>query len=71
LIDELEFVENALMYGNEEEGIPYNDYLSSDHESLFYENACDVPQIRGLDDCETVGDKVMMQGLHSAISMYI
>jgi hypothetical protein len=43
LINELEFVENTLIYGNDDEDIPYNNYLSSDHESILFENACDVP----------------------------
>jgi hypothetical protein len=59
LIDELEYVENSLIFGNEKEGITYTDSLSTEHEDLLFTNACDLTKARSKDDCETVGDKVM------------
>jgi hypothetical protein len=71
LIDELEYVENSLIFGNDEEGITYTDHYSSEHEKLLYTDACDLTRDRSKDDCEEVWDKVMTQGIHSSIVTYI
>lgn len=70
-IDELEFVENTVIYGNDDAGISFNEYRSSEHDELIFENACEADLERSRDDCPDVADKVMTQGLHSAITMYI
>lgn len=71
LINELEYVENSLIFGNDREGISYTDALSSEHEDLLFTDACEAPQDRSKDDCDTIGDKAMTQGIHSAIVLYI
>ncbi|CAG9333953.1 unnamed protein product [Blepharisma stoltei] len=69
-IDELDYVENSLIFGNDEEGLTYNDMRSSEHDKILFDDACDVPLIRNLDDCSTAGDGMLMQGLHSALGAY-
>lgn len=50
LINELSFVEHAIIYGNDDEGISHNEYRSSQHDDLIFENACLAEQDRGLDN---------------------
>ena len=64
-------MENTVIYGNEDHDISLNAYRSSDHEKLIFENACLAEVDRSRGDCEEVADKVMTQGLHSALTMYI
>lgn len=60
-----------MIFGNEDEGITFSEMRSREHDDLLFENACNVDIKRGRDDCEEVGNKAMMQGLHSALGMYI
>jgi hypothetical protein len=62
LINELEFVENSLIFGNDDLGLALSDMRSQEHDDLLFDNACTAPVLRSKDDCETVGNKVMMQG---------
>jgi PAS domain S-box-containing protein len=70
-INELEFVENSLIFGNADEGIHSTSMRSQSHDDLLFQNACLAPVLRSKSDCETVGNKAMIQGLHSAIGLYI
>jgi len=49
-IEELEFVENTVIYGNENHDISLNEYRSSDHEKLIFENACVAEVERSRED---------------------
>jgi PAS domain S-box-containing protein len=69
--EELDYVENSLIFGNDDEGITFSEMRSKEHDDLLFENACTAAVIRSLGDCEEVGNKAMMQGLHSALGMYI
>lgn len=71
VINELEFVENSLIFGNDDVGITFSEMRSQKHDDLLFENACTANVHRSKADCETVGNKAMMQGLHSALGMYI
>ena len=71
LADELEFVENTLIFGNPQESIHFSDMRSNQHDLLMFSDACSAPIYRSLSDCPTVAKKAMMQGLHSALSMYV
>jgi hypothetical protein len=71
LADELEFVENTLIFGNPQESIHFSDMRSDAHDMLMFSDACSAPVYRSLGDCPTVAKKAMMQGLHSALSMYV
>ena len=70
LVNELDFVENSLIFGAEEHGIAFSEMRSQEHDDILFENACNVEVSRSKPDCDTVGDKAMMQGLHSALGMY-
>ena len=70
-INELEYVENSLIFGNSEAGLTFSNMRSGTHDSLLFEDACIAPTARSKSDCTTVGNKVMEQGLHSALAMYI
>lgn len=70
-VNELEFVQNSLIFGNSDVDITYTDIRSTAHEDLLFQNGCVAPIVRSKTDCDSVGNKVMMQGLHSAISSYI
>lgn len=59
-----------MIFGNPDEAITYNDMRSSTHDDILFDNACNVAVVRNLDDCETVSDKSLLQGLHSALGMY-
>ena len=69
-INELDYVENSLIFGDEEAGVTFSEIRSEEHDNILFENACNVPVDRSKSDCETVGDKAMLQGLHSALGMY-
>lgn len=69
-VQELEYVENSLIFGNPDAGLSFSDIRSSDHDYLLFSNGCVVEPNRSLADCSIVGDKAMMQGLHSALDMY-
>lgn len=69
-IQELEYVENSIIFGNPAEGLSFSDIRSSAHDSLLFSNGCTAQPNRSLADCGVVGDKAMMQGLHSALDMY-
>lgn len=69
-IQELEYVENSLIFGNPAEGLSFSDIRSSEHDSLLFSNGCVLKPNRSLADCSVIGDKAMMQGLHSALDMY-
>jgi len=71
LINELEYVENSLIFGNEREGISYTEALSTEHEDLLFTDACDLDKDRSKDDCDLIGDKAMTQGVHSALVLYV
>lgn len=71
LADELEFVENTLIFGNPQESIHFSDMRSDAHDVLMFSDACSAPVYRSLGDCPTIAKKAMMQGLHSALSMYV
>jgi hypothetical protein len=40
LVDELEYVENCLVFGSKEHGLSMNTYRTSEHETLLEETAC-------------------------------
>ena len=67
---EMEYVENSLIFGNPDYGLSFSDLRSTTHDDLLFSSACVSSPWRSLPDCATVGDKVMMQGLHSALDMY-
>lgn len=69
-IDELDYVENSLIFGNEDAGISLSEMRSEKHDNLLFEDACEVDFDRSKTDCDNVGDKVVSQGLHSALGMY-
>lgn len=51
LIQELEYVENSLTFGNVDEGInTSNDVLSSEHQDLIFKDACDLERDRSTDN---------------------
>ena len=60
-----------MIYGNDDHDISLNEYRSSEHDKLIFENACDAEVDRSRSDWEEIADKVMTQGLHSALTMYI
>ena len=67
---ELDYVENSLIFGNTEQGLSFNDVRSSIHDELLFTNGCIAPVNRSDANCSKVGDGIMTQGLHSALSMY-
>ncbi|CAG9322241.1 unnamed protein product [Blepharisma stoltei] len=69
-LDELDYVENSLIFGNSDERLSSTDSRSSKHDNILFDNACAAPLIRNLEDCTTAGDGCMMQGLHSALGTY-
>lgn len=69
-LDELDYVENSLIFGNSEAGLSSTNSRSEEHDSILFDNACQAPVKRNLDTCETDGHEAMMQGLHSALGMY-
>jgi PAS domain S-box-containing protein len=71
LTDELDFVENSLIFGNPAEGLSFNDIRSSEHDSLLFTNGCvSTPNRSDSSLCPTVGNGAMSQGLHSALGTY-
>jgi len=70
-ISELEYVENSLIFGNSEAGLTFSSMRSSGHDALLFDDACTAPVVRSGSDCGSVGNKVMQQGLHSALAMYL
>jgi len=69
--NELEYVENSLIFGNSEEGLSFNEMRGAVHDALMFADACVAPLNRSLSDCVTVGNQAMKQGLHSALGMYV
>jgi hypothetical protein len=69
--NELEYVENSLIFGNEEEGLSFNEMRGAVHDSLMFSDACISPLNRSLPDCASVGSQAMKRGLHSALGMYV
>lgn len=69
--NELEYVENSLIFGNAEEGLSFNEMRGAVHDALMFSDACTAPLNRSLPDCSTVGNQAMKQGLHSALGMYV
>ena len=70
-INELEYVENSLIFGNAEEGLSFNEMRGTTHDELMFVTGCSAPKARSLENCETVGNRALMQGLHSALGMYV
>lgn len=70
-LNELEYVENSIVFGNEENGLTFSSMRSSKHDALLFDDACTAPVVRSIADCAVIGNKVMQQGLHSALAMYI
>lgn len=68
---ELEYVENSLVFGNSEAGLTFSSMRSSGHDALLFDDACTAPVVRSNAYCASVGNKVMQQGLHSALAMYM
>lgn len=58
--EELDYVENSLIFGNDDEGITFSEMRSKQHDDLLFENACEVDFKRSNSQCETVGNKAMM-----------
>lgn len=71
VINELEYVENSLIFGNDEAGLTFSNLRGSEHDTLLFTDACIAPISRNQTDCETIADKAMKQGLHSALGMFI
>lgn len=71
LINELDYVENSLIFGNPDKELSFDDKRGSTHEELLFENGCIAPVNRSISDqCLSVGDQAMAQGLHSALGIY-
>jgi PAS domain S-box-containing protein len=71
MIDELEFVEQNLVFGNNDVGVTYIQMRSKAHDALLFEDACSSPLFRSKSDCASIYNQAMMQGLHSAVALYI
>ena len=69
--NELEYVENSLIFGNVEEGLSFSEIRGATHDALMFASACTAPTDRSLPDCDTIGNQALQQGLHSALGMYI
>ncbi|OMJ89935.1 hypothetical protein SteCoe_7826 [Stentor coeruleus] len=68
---ELDYVENSLIFGNSKEGLSFNEIRSTTHDNLLFKDACIAPVNRSDSTlCSTIGDNAMNQGLHSALGMY-
>lgn len=70
-ISDLERLENQLIYGDKDSGRLFSDYRSREHNELLFENGCIAPVIRGDGECYAVGKRAMVQGLHSAVGVYV
>ncbi|OMJ95244.1 hypothetical protein SteCoe_1458 [Stentor coeruleus] len=69
--EELDYVENSLIFGNSKQGLSFNEIKSTTHDNLLFKNACTAPVNRSDSVlCPTVGDNAMTQGLHSALGLY-
>jgi hypothetical protein len=71
VIEELDYVENSLIFGNSDEGLSFNEVRSTKHDDLLFKDACTAPVNRSKETtCSTIGDNAMTQGLHSALGLY-
>jgi len=70
-LNELEDVENSLIFGNAEEGLSFSSVRGAEQESLLFSSACSAPLVRSTAGCPTIADGTLAHGLHSAIGMYI
>lgn len=50
-IEELDYVENSLIFGNEQEGVVFSEMRSSEHDNLLFDNACKVSSYRMKSGC--------------------
>jgi hypothetical protein len=70
-VNELEYVENSLIFGNGNEGLSFSSMRGAEQETLLFGNACDAPLLRSTPDCPTIADRTLGHGLHSAIGLFI
>ena len=71
LINELNYVEDSLIFGNSAEGLSFNQILSSAQNDLLFTNACIAAQNRSIGgNCSAIANGALTQGLHSALGMY-
>ena len=70
VLNELEYVENGFIFGNEEQGLEFARTQSEEHDDLLFKDACVTQPKRSKQDCQTIGDNLMGQGLHSALNAY-
>ena len=70
-INELEAVENSLIFGNTDQDLSFASVRGSQQETLLFEDACIAPALRSGPDCASIADGTLKHGLHSAMGLYM
>ena len=70
-LNELEYVENSLIFGNAGAKLPYRNIFQAKHDELLFTNGCISPLHRSESDCEAVASGAVGQGLHSALGVFV
>lgn len=70
-LNELEDVENSLIFGNAEAGLSFSSVRGAEQESLLFTSACSAPLVRSAAGCPTIADGTLGHGLHSALGLYV